>query len=108
MGPMGIPDIDSSLAQSSSNKDVADENSAYSHKSRRSHSVWGVVPIFEVFRLLLGNKGDSRPIFRSTLLYFRVVTPAKFYRNQPSRFPSRPRIEDKYTERDRDCSTRVL
>ena len=39
--------------------DATDKSSAYSNESCRSLSVWGVVVILEVFRLLLGNEGSG-------------------------------------------------
>jgi len=42
-------------------KVVADENSAYSSESCSCFSVWCVAPILEVYHLLLGNEGVSRP-----------------------------------------------
>ena len=42
-------------------EDVTDKNSAYSDE--RSLSVWHLVPIVEVFRLVLGDEGAQKANF---------------------------------------------
>jgi len=65
---------------------IMDKNAASSNERSRRFCVWHVVPIWEVSRMLLGNKGA---FFRSTLLELRMVLPTEFHKNQPSRFISR-------------------